>query len=224
MRKLMRLLGFAEYGWDELLLAILAAGVIAYLLTILVDWRLSFSVLPPLLIVFWFFRDPNRSGPGDAVTLLSPADGTITDVIEIDEPDFLNAKALRIGIFLSPLNVHVNRTSCAGVVRFLKFKQGECLPAYNPKAPERNESMSLGLETPEGRKIMLKQITGILARRIVCEAKIGDPLACGQRYGMIKFGSRTELYVPLSDKPIAAVKVGDKVRGGETVICKLNME
>lgn len=220
MRKLMRLLGMAEYGWDELLLSVLAATLTAFLLWHLVDWRVSFVVLPPLLIVIWFFRDPERSGPDDPSLLLSPADGTIADIVEIDEPDFLSGKALRIGIFLSPLNVHVNRSSCAGTVRYIRFKSGECLPAYNPAAPERNESCSLGICADDGRKIMLKQITGILARRIVCEAKCGSRITRGERYGMIKFGSRTELYVPVGDKPISLVKIGVKVKGGETAICR----
>jgi|ERR1043165_873139 phosphatidylserine decarboxylase len=221
MRKLMRLFHLAEYGWDELLLAIGAAVVAGYLLSNFVDWRFSFILLLPLGMVLWFFRDPNRTGTEDELTFLAPADGTVKDIVELDEPEFIQGKALRIGIFLSPLNVHVNRTSCAGTVQFFKFKSGEFLPAYNPKAPERNESASLGLVTSRQRKVLLKQITGVLARRIICEAKIGDLLARGQRYGMIKFGSRTELYVPVSDNPVAAVKVGDKVKGGETVVCRI---
>lgn len=218
MRKLMRLFHMAEYGWDELLLALTAAGISGYLLWHLVDWRVSLVVLPPLAIVIWFFRDPNRTGPADTSLLLSPADGTVTDITKLDEPDFIRGKALRIGIFLSPLNVHVNRTSCAGTVEFVKFTHGEFLPAYNPEAPTRNESCALGMLTPQGKRVMLKQITGVLARRIVCEAKAGDKLERGERYGMIKFGSRTELYLALADGPSARVKVGDKVRGGETVI------
>ncbi len=217
----MRLIGMAEYGWDELLIAILAAAVAGYLLWILVDWRLSFLALLPLGIVVWFFRDPNRTGSNDPHTMLSPADGTVADIGEFDVPEFIGGKALRIGIFLSPLNVHVNRAPCEGTVRFVQFKSGEFLPAYDPKAPERNESASLGLVSPDGRKTIVKQITGLLARRIVCEAKNGDRLARGQRYGMIKFGSRTELYIPIGDKPVAAVKIGDKVKGGETVLCRV---
>ncbi len=224
MRKLMRLIGMAEYGWDELLIVILAVAVAIELIRIFLPpslFVLSWAPLALLAIVVWFFRDPNRSGPSDPNTLLSPADGTVADIVELDVPEFIAGKALRIGIFLSPLNVHVNRAPCEGIVRFVQFKSGEFLPAYDPKAPERNESASLGLVGSDGRKTMIKQITGLLARRIVCEAKDGDSLARGQRYGMIKFGSRTELYVPLEDKPVSAVKIGDTVKGGETVLCRL---
>jgi len=219
----MRLIGMAEYGWDELLIMILATAVAEWLLKIfLPEYFVPLLAVPlvPLGIVVWFFRDPDRTGPNEKNSLLSPADGTVADIVEMDVPEFIGAKALRIGIFLSPLNVHVNRAPCEGIVRFVQFKSGEFLPAYDPKAPERNESASLGLVAPDGRKTMIKQITGLLARRIVCEAKDGDALARGQRYGMIKFGSRTELYVPLSDKPNSAVKIGDTVKGGETVLCR----
>src|SRR5205085_10304902 len=119
MRRLMRIVGMAEYGWDELLLAVAAAAAAGYLIWIFLDWRVSFIALIPLAIVVWFFRDPNRSGPSDARVLLSPADGTVTDVIEIEELEFIAGKALRIGIFLSPLNVHVNRTCSEGTVIFV---------------------------------------------------------------------------------------------------------
>src|SRR5438477_12550318 len=114
MRRLMRLMGMAEYGWDELFLALAAFALTGYLLWNLVDWRVALIVLIPLAIIVWFFRDPDRSGPADAKLMLAPADGTVTDIVEVDEPEFIGGKALRIGIFLSPLNVHVNRTSSAG--------------------------------------------------------------------------------------------------------------
>jgi phosphatidylserine decarboxylase len=224
MRKLMRSIGMAEYGWDELLIMIVASALGIILLKIFLPpslWVITLLPLIPLGIVVWFFRDPERVGPNEKNTLLSPADGTVADIVEVDVPDFIAGKALRIGIFLSPLNVHVNRAPSVGIVRFVQFKSGEFLPAYDPKAPERNESASLGMVSPEGRKTIIKQITGLLARRIVCEAKDGDALARGQRYGMIKFGSRTELYVPLSDKPVSTVKIGDVVKGGETVLCRI---
>jgi phosphatidylserine decarboxylase len=216
----MRLFGMAEYGWDELLLALLAGSLTAGTLWALCGWRWACLPLPLVGIVVWFFRDPDRSGDPDPATLLSPADGRVADIVEVDESDFIGGRALRIGIFLSPLNVHVNRVPCDGIVRFVRFKSGECLPAYNPRAPERNESVALGLQLSDGRKILVKQITGVLARRIVCEARDGATLRRGERYGMIKFGSRTELYVPLSCAPQLAVKLGDTVRGGETVLCR----
>jgi phosphatidylserine decarboxylase len=222
MRKVMRTFGMAEYGWDELLLALFAAWVLGYVLWLFLDWRYALLVLPPLAIVVWFFRDPHRTGSTEPDALLSPADGTVADICDVTEPEFIGGNCLRIGIFLSPLNVHVNRTPCEGTVQFVKFKSGEFLPAYNPNAAERNQSASLGLVTPHGKKFMLKQITGVLARRIICEAQPGDQLGRGQRYGMIKFGSRTELYVPQIEHPVATVKVGDKVKGGETIVCRMS--
>jgi len=221
MRKIMRAFGLAEYGGDEMLIALIAFGSAAAVLGRFLHPALAVIPLIPLAIVVWFFRDPERRGEGDENLLLSPADGTVTDIIEVDEPDFIGGRALRIGIFLSPFNVHVNRSPCSGTVRYSKFKAGEFLPAYNPKAPERNESVSLGLEIKDGARILVKQISGVLARRIICEVHPGDPLARGQRYGMIKFGSRTELYIPLVSGPKPLVKVDDKVKGGETPFCSI---
>ena len=185
----------------------------------------QFALLPliPLAIVVWFFRDPERFGTQEPAVLLSPADGTVTDIEEVDEPEFIQGRALRIGIFLSPLNVHVNRVPCDGTVQWVKFRAGEFLPAYNPQAPQRNESIALGLETPGGLRIIVKQVTGVLARRIICEAQAGDTLCRGQRHGMIKLGSRTELYIPISARPAALVKVGDKVKGRESSCGKVTI-
>ena len=211
----------AEYGCDELLLATLACSSVAYALAILVSMKLAFLPLIPFAIVLWFFRDPERTGPQEPDTLLAPADGTVTDIMEVDEFEFIQGNAVRIGIFLSPLNVHVNRAPCAGIVRSVVFKAGEFLPAYNPKAPERNESITLGLELPDAMRIQVKQVSGILARRIICDVKLGETLSRGQRYGMIKFGSRTELYIPANSVDKILVSLGDKVKGGESVCCRL---
>jgi phosphatidylserine decarboxylase len=120
---------------------------------------------------------------------------------------------------LSPFNVHVNRAPCAGTVRLVSRKAGEFLPAYNPEAPRRNESVALGLETPAGLRVLVKQISGVLARRIVCDTEAGEALALGQRYGMIKLGSRTELYVPVASAAVL-VNVGSKVKGGQSQLCR----
>ncbi|MCW8129730.1 MAG: phosphatidylserine decarboxylase family protein [Planctomycetota bacterium] len=220
MRGILRKLGFAEYGGDELFLATLACGALAWALAVLLHPAAAAVAFAPYAIVLWFFRDPERTVPTDPQLLISPADGTVTDIVEVDEPGFLNTKAVRVGIFLSPFNVHVNRVPCDGMVAHLKYRAGEFLPAYNPKAPERNESFELGLLTLFGDRVMVKQITGVLARRIVCAAKLGDHFARGQRYGMIKFGSRTELYVPADGGFGVNVKVGEKVVGGETVLVR----
>jgi phosphatidylserine decarboxylase len=216
----MRMLGLAEYGGDELLLATIACGFAALALSRLHP-LLSLIPAVPLAIVVWFFRDPNRSNDCSADVLLSPADGTVSDIVELDEPHFIAGRALRIGIFLSPFNVHVNRSPGDGTVRIVQYRSGEFLPAYNPQAPERNESATLGMVLDNGLRIVVKQITGILARRIICEAEAGDTLSRGQRYGMIKFGSRTELYVPVEALRETAVKIGDRVVGGATPLCRV---
>jgi phosphatidylserine decarboxylase len=220
VRKLLRKLGLAEYGGDELLIAIVACGAAALALWLL-NPLLALLPLIPFAIVIWFFRDPERTGPTDENLLLAPADGTVTDIVEIDELEFICGKATRVGIFLSPFNVHVNRVPCAGTVRAVGYKTGEFLPAYNPEAPQRNESVSLGFETAGHVLLLVKQITGVLARRIVCETPPGTALTRGQRYGMIKFGSRTELYIPTQWLAEVTVKIGDSVRGGQSVCCKL---
>jgi phosphatidylserine decarboxylase precursor-related protein len=144
----------------------------------------------------------------------------VADVQEVDEPRFVCGRALRVGIFLSPFSVHVNRAPCTGMAMYYRYAAGEFLPAYNPRAPERNEAVELGLVTPRGLKVLVKQIAGVLARRIVCEARPGQVLARGERYGMIKFGSRTELYVPVESGYRAVVVVGQWVRGGETPLLR----
>jgi phosphatidylserine decarboxylase len=220
LRKFMKILGLAPYGGDEFLIAALACGSGAYALS-LAHPLLALIPVIPFGIVVWFFRDPDRSGPDDESILLSPADGTVTDIEELDEPEFIGGRARRIGIFLSPFNVHVNRVPCEGKVRYTKYKAGDFLPAYNPQAPTRNESVFLGLEMAKGTKLIVRQVTGVLARRIICEASNGEILKRGERYGMIKFGSRTELYVPAGAFEAWLVGIGDKVVGGQTPICKV---
>jgi len=216
----MRFVCLAEYGADEFLLALLASAAAACALRPVNPW-LALLPLLPLAVVVWFFRDPERRAPEDLALLVAPADGTVTDIEEVDEPAFIGRKALRIGIFLSPFDVHVNRAPCSGVVRYLDYRAGEFLPAYDPAAARRNEAVCLGLDAAGGLRILVKQISGVLARRIVCRAQLGDALARGQRYGMIKFGSRTELYVPADAVAVCTVTLGSKVKGGVSACCKL---
>lgn len=150
----------------------------------------------------------------------------MADIETVEEPEFLGGKALRIGIFLSPLNVHVNRSPARGVVRHRHYREGKFLAAYDRRAVEENESCALGIECPgaPGRpplRILVRQVVGVAARRIVCPAEPGLALERGERYGMIKFGSRTELWVPVNAGFACRVKVGDVVRGGSTVIGKV---
>jgi len=220
VRGVLRKLGFAEYGGDELALATVTCGALGWALCTLVHPLAALAALVPLSLVLWFFRDPKRAVPIEPNVLVAPADGTVMDVTELEETTFLKGRALRVGIFLSPLNVHVNRVPCEGEVAYLEARTGEFLPAYNPKAPERNTSQTLGLRQPDGERVLVKQITGVLARRIVCEAREGQHFFRGQRYGMIKFGSRTELYVPANGAYRVDVKKGERVVGGVTVLAR----
>jgi phosphatidylserine decarboxylase len=216
----MRWAGLAEYGADELAVGLIACAAAAGALYWAHPW-LALLPLLPFGVVLWFFRDPERSVPDDPALLVAPADGTVTDIEELDEPVFIGGKALRIGIFLSPFDVHVNRAPCAGVVRYLDYRTGEFLPAYDPDATRRNEAVCVGLEAAGGLRVLVKQISGVLARRIVCCVQLGDVLAFGQRYGMIKFGSRTELYVPAAAVAVCTVTRGSKVKGGVSACCKV---
>jgi phosphatidylserine decarboxylase len=173
------------------------------------------------LFVLSFYRDPERTPPADADAWISPADGVVTDIAVVDEPHFLKGKALRVGIFLSPLNVHVNRSPVAGTVEAVVHREGLCLAATGTACIDQNESTLLGLRLEDGLRIGVRQVTGALARTIVCGATVGQKLARGERYGMIKLGSRTELLVPEGAGFAPAVAIGDVVRGGETVLGRL---
>jgi len=173
-----------------------------------------------LLAVFvWmlmFFRDPRRDIPLDEKTLLSPADGTITDIAETEIPE-LGGKALRIGMFLSIFNVHLNRTPCSVRVESVNYKKGRFKNAMSPESGRINESNGVVMTrlTEPRDRLLVRQVSGAIARHIVCKAEPGREYAQGQAFGMIKFGSRTELYIPLQEgKYDIAVKIGDKVRAG----------
>jgi phosphatidylserine decarboxylase len=184
---------------------------------------------PGALFAFclWFFRDPDRALPEGEDLILSPADGTVADIEEVDEPDFVGGRAVRVGVFLSIFNCHVNRAPLGGKVRRVSYRPGKFLAAFNDRASAENESNFVGIETgrrlPSGGplKVAVKQISGVIARRIVCGCRENDTIARGERFGMIKFGSRTELYLPPEAVAGLDVKVGDKVRGGATVIGRL---
>jgi phosphatidylserine decarboxylase len=173
-----------------------------------------------LLILLWtlaFFRDPPRRVPPDESALLSPADGKVTDISVVDDSG-LGEKALRIGIFLSIFNVHLNRAPCSVRIDRILYKKGKYRNAMSPESGRVNESNDLfmtRLEEPRDR-LLVRQISGAIARHIVCGAKEKDEYRQGDRFGMIKFGSRTELYLPAPEegKYDIAVKIGDPVRAG----------
>jgi phosphatidylserine decarboxylase len=205
------------YGLRE----ILAITALCTGLAVILVWAYTPLIALPVLIwvaLLAFFRDPERACGGAPHELLSPADGTVADVEEVPSAVFLNGPALRVGIFMSILDVHVNRSPCAGRVAYVKHHPGKHHDARSRECELENEHNFVGLETPPGQKILVNQIAGMVARRIVCEAAVGTELARGERFGMVKFGSRLELYVPLSAKPESRVQVGQKVRAGEDVL------
>ena len=162
-----------------------------------------------------FFRDPARTIPQDELSIVSPADGKIVAIDEIEDRAHYDGPCVRITIFLSVFNVHVNRSPYAASVRGVEYRPGKFLNAMSPKSSEENEASTLRLDTERGA-ISVRQIAGLIARRIVCVTKEGDRLGKGDRFGMIRFGSRTELYVPRSCS--VEVVVNQHVKGGESVL------
>jgi len=213
-----------KYGWPQVVVfpAIVLAAMIVYLVIAVVYlplWALVSieAILAVVLIwVLTFFRDPYRLSPLDKNLLLSPADGRITDIEIVEEDGFIGGKVLRIGIFLSIFDVHINRAPCNVKVEKITYKKGKYKNAMNPKSGRVNESNDLGLvriDSPQD-KLIVRQITGAIARRIVCAASEGQQLSGGEKFGMIKFGSRTELYVPVRENVKCLVQIGDKVKAG----------
>ncbi|MDR0764087.1 MAG: phosphatidylserine decarboxylase family protein [Synergistaceae bacterium] len=164
-------------------------------------------------LALWFYRDPDRTPEGNADSWVSPADGRVVEITETDD-DFAG-RSVRIGIFMNGFDVHVNRFPRDGTVQGIIHVPGKKWFAFAPKSSEENERMYVRILTPEGRATLV-QIAGIMARRIVCYVKNGDSLARGERYGMIKLGSKVDIYMPEGVSP--AVRIGDRVKAGESVI------
>jgi phosphatidylserine decarboxylase len=181
-------------------------------------------VLPGVLAVLaiWvvaFFRDPIRPGARGDRYVLAAAEGHVVHVTEIDEPMYLKQRAVRISIFLSVFDVHVNRYPVSGTVELLHYNKGKFLHAAEEKASLDNEQSSVGLRGPHG-PVLVRQIAGLIARRIVTDSKSGDSVTQGGRMGLIRFGSRTDIFLPLSARPVLKVKPGDRVRVGATVLAE----
>lgn len=215
-----------KYGTDNVVFLMGFAFLVCLLTYFFIDSiaKWGFYTLAGLIALFtlWFFRDPDRTIPSLALTdssiLIAPADGKVVEIVEVHEPLFVKEPCKRISIFLSPLDVHVNRTPITGVVKFFQYNPGDYLVAWHPKSSELNEQTRIGVENQFG-KVLFKQITGFLARRIVCTIKEGDSLTVGDQIGMMKFGSRMDIIVPAS--AVIAVRVGDRTVAGETPIATL---
>ena len=180
-----------------------------------IPW-LTFAMGLLALEVFWFFRDPERTIPSEEGLVVAPADGKIVDIAEVQEDRFLKTRAIKISIFLNVFNVHVNRIPCSGVIQNIVYQPGKFFAANKALASTENEQNAVLLETPSGARVVFIQVAGLIARRIVCWAKKDDKVERGSRFGMIRFGSRTDLFLPLGTE--IQVALGDKVKGGSSVI------
>jgi len=219
-----------KYGWPQVI--IFPATLITAMIICLLVRQLFLSLWPIILmevilavVLIWilsFFHDPYRTIPADKNILLAPADGRITDIEVVEENDFIGGNAIRIGIFLSIFDAHINRAPCNAKVEKITYRQGKYKNAAKPHSGQVNESNSLGLvrtDNPQDR-LIVRQISGTIARRIVCEKVEGQELTGGEKFGMIKFGSRTELYVPARESAKCLVKTGDKVKAGLTPLVR----
>jgi phosphatidylserine decarboxylase len=195
-------------------IALVAVAVALALLTH--TWYWSLIPLPFAAFFLWFFRDPERAIPDGPGLIVSPADGKITSIAPVITR---NGERISISIFLNVFNVHVNRSPVAGRISELRYKKGEYLNAMNPKSAERNEQNICVVEVEDGYHVVFKQIAGLLARRIVFRPKVGDRLERGQRVGLIKFGSRTDLILPPDARIL--VEIGDKVQGGSSILAQV---
>ena len=181
-------------------------------------WLLAFALTLIALWVAYFFRDPQRLGERGERLVISPADGKVVMITEVNEPEFLKERAIRVSIFMNVFNVHVNRYPVSGIVRLVDRKAGRFMNAAAEGASLQNEQTSIGLESGSNH-ILVKQIAGLIARRIVTDAKEGDHVQQGERMGLIRFGSRVDVFLPLGTS--LRVKVGDVTYAGSSVIAEL---
>jgi len=208
--------GLAELqimGWPLLGLTV----VLAYFF-----WYLALAPGVILCLVIYFFRDPPRRVPKEPGLLVAPADGKICELAHLEHDEFIGGPAVRIGIFLSIFNVHINRSPAAARVIAVRYTPGEFLGALNPESARRNENTWIGLEEQSSphRKLVVRQISGIIARRIVCDLRPGELIARGEKFGMIKLGSRTELILPDSEGLKIEAELGRRVKAGSTILAR----
>ncbi len=209
-----------KYGYEVVGAVVAIVVVVSLLVWFFVDPKPVKYGVVGLLVTFLvftlcFFRDPERVSPEGDDLVLAPADGRVVLVQEVEENEFLGGEAIQVSIFMSPLNVHVNRFPIGGTVRHFQHFPGEYLVAYDEKSSLRNERTHIGVEN-ETTKVLFKQIAGFVARRIVAEIRIGDSVVAGERFGMIKFGSRVDVLFPKGLR--LRVQRGDRTVAGETIL------
>jgi phosphatidylserine decarboxylase len=214
-------LNFAREGLLFIAIAgIIAAGGFAFAISRR-SWGLWLAAFVLLLLALWvayFFRDPERTGDRGPSLVVSPADGKLIMITEVDEPTFVQGRAIRLSIFMNVFNVHVNRYPVDGVVRYVHYNKGKFLNAAAEKSSLENEQMSVGIDTGR-RRILVRQIAGLIARRIVTYSKVGETVKQGDRMGIIRFGSRVDVFIPVNSK--LRGKVGDITVAGVTILAEL---
>lgn len=211
-------------GFRILLQTLIGLGIINALVIWLSDlvWLENTVLIISLIIyglVLQFFRNPKRFPPQGQDIVISPCDGKVVSIEEIEEPEYFKTKMLQISIFMSPLNVHVNRYPISGKVKYSQYHAGAYLVAWHPKSSTLNERTAVVVENAAGTEVMYKQIAGAVARRIINYAKVGSRAVQGADCGFIRFGSRVDIVLPLDANIL--VKVGDKARGGEQILAEL---
>ncbi|MFO7978072.1 MAG: phosphatidylserine decarboxylase family protein [Bacteroidales bacterium] len=213
-------------GYNSIAVMTLFVALVVMLLNVFYPQQtLRHYVLYGLLVVLavmivQFFRSPNRNIVRDDAHVLCPADGEIVVVEEVQEQEYFHKRMKLVSIFMSPLNVHLNRYPVSGKVNYMKYHPGKFLVAWHPKSSELNERNSIALETPQGDQLLIRQVAGAVARRIVCYSQQDMQVSQGEELGFIKFGSRVDLYLPLDAE--VQIRVGEKVKGGETVIARFS--
>ena len=215
-------MNFAREGLSFIAIAaVVAVGVfgVALLRRSWPLWLLAFALTLIALWVAYFFRDPERSGERGERLVIAPADGKVVMITQVDEPTFMKEKAVRISIFMNVFNVHVNRYPVSGVVRLVDHTPGRFMNAETEKSSLENEQTSIGIEAGSNH-VLVRQIAGLIARRIVTDSKVGDRVQQGERMGLIRFGSRVDVFLPAG--AVLRVKVGDATFAGTTVLGELS--
>lgn len=213
---------FHKEGYTSLALTVLvillANAAVRYWVAdnIVLTWTTYILSFILFITILQFFRSPTRRILQGEKTVLCPADGKVVIIEEVEEPEYFQGKRLQLSVFMSPINVHVNRNPISGKIKYFKYHPGKYLVAWHPKSSTLNERTSVVIGTPDGHEVLVRQIAGLLARRIVWYIKEGDEVQQGEEFGFIKFGSRVDLFLPLDTK--IDVKVGDTVKGGVTIL------
>ena len=209
------------FGGAALLTGVILSGVVTGVLSY-IGWLLVLTLVLFGMEIVWFFRNPQRTIPAGEGVIVSPADGTFDTIEEIAHHEYIGGPAIEIGIFLSIFNVHINRMPVAGKIIKLAYRPGKCLNALRPESTRLNERLEVYLQMPEptNRPMLVQQITGAIARRIVCRLKPGDELTKGAQFGMIKLGSRTVIVFPQEEGLEILAKPGDKLKAGSTILAK----